>query len=226
MYVERHDDTLLCIPKFSDLRLLLLHDVHNAAIAGHLGFDKTYTTLRRLAYWPMMSVDVRNYVASCSSCQRNKAVRRLPAGLLHPLEVPEQRWDTVTMDFVVKLPMTARKHDAITVFVDKVSKQVHFAPSRTTDTATDVANCFFSNIFRLHGLPLTIVSDRDTKFTSTFWRRLQERLGTKLAMSSSFHPQMDGQSERAIQTLKTMLRALVNHKQDDWDLYLPAAEFA
>lgn len=226
LYVERHGDTLLCIPKFSDLRRLLLYDIHDAAIAGHLGFDKTYATLRRLAYWPKMSIDVRNYVASCSSCQRNKAIRRLPAGLLHPLAVPEQRWDTVTMDFVVKLPMTTRKYDAITVFVDKVSKQVHFAPSRTTDTAVDVANCFFANVFRLHGLPLTIVSDRDSKFTSTFWRRLQERLGTKLAMSSSFHPQTDGQSERAIQTLKTMLRALVNHKQDDWDLYLPAAEFA
>jgi transposase InsO family protein len=226
LYTERHGDTLLCIPKSSDLRLLLLHDVHDAAIAGHFGFDKTYAALRRLAFWPQMSSDTRRYVESCSSCQRNKVVRRLPAGLLRPLAVPEQRWDTVSMDFVVKLPMTARKFDAITVFVDKLSKQVHFAPSRTTDTAVDVANCFFSNIFRLHGMPSTIVSDRDTKFTSTFWRRLQERLGTKLAMSSSFHPQTDGQSERAIQTLKTMLRGLVNHKQDDWDLYLPAAEFA
>jgi transposase InsO family protein len=226
LYIERHGDTLLCIPKSSDLRLLLLHDVHDAAIAGHFGFDKTYAALRRLAFWPQMSIDTRHYVASCSSCQRNKAVRRLPAGLLRPLAVPEQRWDTVSMDFVVKLPMTARKFDAITVFVDKLSKQVHFAPSRTTDTAVDVANCIFSNVFRLHGMPSTIVSDRDTKFTSTFWRRLQERLGTKLAMSSSFHPQTDGQSERAIQTLKTMLRGLVNHKQDDWDLYLPAAEFA
>jgi transposase InsO family protein len=226
LYVERHGDTLLCIPQSSDLRLLLLHDVHDAAIAGHLGFDKTYAALRRFAFWPRMSVDTRRYVESCSSCQRNKAVRRLPAGLLRPLAIPEQRWDTVSMDFVVKLPMTARKFDAITVFVDKLSKQVHFAPSRTTDSAIDVANCFFSNVFRLHGLPGTIVSDRDTKFTSTFWRRIQERLGTKLAMSSSFHPQTDGQSERAIQTLKTMLRSLVNHKQDDWDLYLPAAEFA
>lgn len=226
LYVKRHGDSLLCIPKSSDLRFLLLHDVHDAAIAGHLGFDKTYAALRRFAFWPRMSVDTRQYVESCSSCQRNKAVRRLPAGLLRPLEIPEQRWNTVSMDFVVKLPMTARKFDAITVFVDKLSKQVHFAPSRTTDTAVEVANCFFSNVFRLHGMPSTIVSDRDTKFTSTFWRRLQERLGTKLAMSSSFHPQTDGQSERAIQTLKTMLRGLVNHKQDDWDLYLPAAEFA
>jgi transposase InsO family protein len=226
LYVERHGDTLLCIPKSSDLRLLLLHDVHDATIAGHLGFDKTYAALRRFAFWPQMSADTRRYVESCSSCQRNKAVRRLPAGLLRPLAIPEQRWDTVTMDFVTKLPMTSRKFDAITVFVDKLSKQVHFAPSRTTDSAVDVANCFFANIFRLHGMPSTIVSDRDSKFSSIFWRRMQERLGTKLAMSSSFHPQTDGQSERAIQTLKTMLRALVNHKQDDWDLYLAAAEFA
>lgn len=226
LYVERHGDTLLCIPKSSDLRLHLLHDVHDATIAGHLGFDKTYAALRRFAFWPQMSVDTRRYVESCPSCQRNKAVRRLPAGLLRPLEIPEQRWDTVTMDFVTKLPKTARKFDAITVFVDKLSKQVHFAPSRTTDTAVDVANRFFNNVFRLHGMPTTIVSDRDSKFSSNFWRRLHERLGTKLAMSSAFHPQTDGQSERAIQTLKTMLRNLVNHKQDDWDLYLAAAEFA
>jgi len=226
LYVERHGDSLLCIPKSSDLRLLLLHDVHDATIAGHLGFDKTYAALRRFAFWPQMSIDTRRYVESCSSCQRNKSVRRLPAGLLRPLAIPEQRWDTVTMDFVTHLPITSRKFDAITVFVDKLSKQVHFAPSRTTDSAVDTANCFFANVFRLHGMPSTIVSDRDSKFTSNFWRRLQERLGTKLAMSSAFHPQTDGQSERAIQTLKTMLRGLVNHKQDDWDLYLPAAEFA
>jgi hypothetical protein len=172
LYIERHGDTLLCIPKSSDLRLLLLYDVYDAAIADHFGFDKTYAALRHLAFWPQMSIDTHHYVASCSSCQRNKAVRRLPVGLLRPLAVPEQRWDTVSMDFIVKLPMTARKFNAITVFVNKLSKQVHFAPSRTTDTAVDVANCFFSNVFRLHGMPSTIVSDRNTKFTSTFWRRL------------------------------------------------------
>ena len=130
------------------------------------------------------------------------------------------------MDFIVKLPITTRKFDAITIFVDKLSKQVHFAPSRTTDTAIEVANCFFSNVFCLHGMSNTIVSDRDTKFTIIFWRYLQERLGTKFAISSFFHPQTDSQFERAIQTLKTMLRGLVNHKQNDWDLYLPVAEFA
>ena len=226
LYVRRHGDLLLCIPKSSELRQLVLHDVHDATIAGHLGFDKTYAALRRLVFWPRMSVDTRRYVESCSSCQRNKSVRRLPAGLLRPLEIPEQRWDTVTMDFVTHLPVTSRKYDAITVFVDKLTKQAHFIPSKTTDSAVDVANNFFTNIFRLHGMPTTIVSDRDSKFTSHFWRRLHERLGTKLAMSSAFHQQTDGQSERAIQILKTMLRGLVNHKQNDWDLYLPAAEFA
>jgi hypothetical protein len=186
LYVQCHGDTLLCIPKSSDLRFLLLHDFHDAAIAGHLGFDKTYAALHRVAFWLNMSVDTHRYVESCSSCQHNKVVHRLPAGLLQPLEVPEQHWDTVSMDFVVKLSTTSRKFDAITVFVDKLSKQAHFAPSRTTDIAKDVANCFFSNIFRLHGMPTIIVSDRDSKFTSTFWQCLQERLGTKVAMSAAF----------------------------------------
>jgi transposase InsO family protein len=110
------------------------------------------------------------------------------------------------MDFIVQLPKTPRGHDAITVFVDKLSKQVHFVPSKTTDTASDVARLFFDNVFRLHGMPTTIVSDRDTKFTSRFWRELHRLLDVKLAMSTAFHPQTDGQTERANQTLEEILQ--------------------
>jgi len=218
--------TVVCIPRKSDLRLSLLHDAHDSAIAGHLGFDKTYSTLHRSVYWPKMSIETREYIKTCESCQRNKSSHQRPAGLLQPLEIPEERWQTVTMDFIVQLPKTPRGYDAITVFVDKLSKQVHFAPSHTTDTASDVARIFFDNVFRLHGMPTAIVSDRDTKFTSRFWKELHRLLDVKLAMSTAFHPQTDGQTERANQTLEAMLRAFVDHRQTNWDLLLTAAEFA
>jgi transposase InsO family protein len=226
LLVERHGTTLVCIPQKSDIRLSLLHDAHDSAIAGHLGFDKTYEQLRRTVYWPRIARDTRTYVETCESCQRNKPSRQRPAGLLQPLEIPDQRWTTVTMDFIVQLPRTPRGFDAITVFVDKLTKQVHFVASKTTDTATDVARIFFDNIFRLHGMPTSIISDRDTKFTSHFWKELHRLMDVKLAMSTAFHPQTDGQTERANQTLEIMLRAFVDQRQTNWDLLLTAAEFA
>jgi hypothetical protein len=224
--VTRRNCSFVCIPQKSDIRLSLLHDAHDSAIAGHLGFDKTYDNLRRYVYWPRIARDTKEYVRTCESCQRNKPSHERPAGLLQPLPIPNQRWDTVTMDFIVRLPETPRKFDAITVFVDKMTKQVHFVPSKTTDTAADVARLFFDNVFRLHGMPTSIVSDRDVKFTSHFWKELHRLMDVKLAMSTAFHPQTDGQTERANQTLKTILRAFVDQRQTNWDLLLPAAEFA
>jgi transposase InsO family protein len=130
------------------------------------------------------------------------------------------------MDFITQLPKTKAGHDAIVVFVDVFSKMVHFVPTKTTATAPETAKLFFDHIFRLHGLPQSIVSDRDAKFTSRFWQTLFKTLGTKLAMSTAFHPQTDGQTERANRTLEDMLRAVVGYRQDDWDNHLAAAEFA
>ena len=224
--VTRRNQTLVCIPQKADVRLSLLHDAHDSAISGHLGFQKSYDQLRRCVYWPQIVQDIKKYVETCEECQRNKPSLQRPAGLLQPLEIPAQRWETVTMDFIVQLPKTPRGHDAITVFVDKLSKQVHFVPSKTTDTASDVARLFFDNVSRLHGMPTTIVSDRDSKFGSRFWKELHRLLDVKLAMSTAFHPQTDGQTERANQTLETILRAFVDQKQTNWDLLLTTAEFA
>jgi hypothetical protein len=130
------------------------------------------------------------------------------------------------MDFMVHLPKTPRNHDAITVFVDKLTKHAHFVPSTTTATATDVARQFFDNVFRHHGMPTTIISDRDSKFTSHFWQELHRHMDVKLAMSTAYHPQMDGQTEVMNKTLGIMLRAFIDEKQTNWDILLPAAEFA
>ena len=220
-----YDGTRLCIPHGS-LRMQILHDHHDTPVAGHQGIERTYEALHRLFYWPRMNNDVRSYVKSCDSCQRIKASQQVPAGLLQPMPTPNHPWEYVSMDFIIQLPKTRGGNDAIVVFVDMFSKMVHFAPTKTTATAPDTARLFFDHVFRLHGLPKAIVSDRDAKFTSKFWQTLFQTLGTKLAMSTAFHPQTDGQTERANRTLEDMLRAFTGYRQDDWDLQLTAAEFA
>lgn len=220
-----YDDVRLCIPQ-GPIRTQVLHDHHDSPISGHQGIERTHEALHRLFYWPRMNGMVRDYVKSCDSCQRIKASQQVPAGLLQPLPSPGRPWEQVSMDFIVQLPKTRGGNDAIVVFVDTFSKMVHFAPTKTTASAPDTARIFFDHIFRLHGLPKSIVSDRDAKFTSKFWQSLFQTLGTKLAMSTAFHPQSDGQTERANRTLEDMLRAFTSYRQDDWDTQLTAAEFA
>jgi hypothetical protein len=224
--LQRDDILLVCIPSKSDIRLSILHDAHDSAIAGHFGFEKTYGHLHSRFFWPTMAKDTRSYVQTCEACQRNKPSQQRPLGLLQPLPIPDRPWQTVTMDFIGPLPKTARGFDSITVFVDKLTKQIHCVASHTTDNAPQVARIFFDNVFRLHGMPTTIVSDRDTKFTSRFWKELSRLMDVHLAMSTAFHPQTDGQTERANRTLITMLRNFVDQRQTNWDLLLSAAEFA
>jgi len=173
-----------------------------------------------------MYEEIKHYVSTCTKCQQNKASHEHPQGLLQPLPVPERRWQQVTMDFITQLPMTKSGHDAIVVFVDKLSKMVHIVPTTTTVDAPQVAKIFMREVIRLHGVPESIVSDRDTRFTSSFWQELWKMLGTKLAMSTAYHPQSEGQTERANRTLEDMLRAFVSVRQDDWDDFLVASEIA
>lgn len=226
LWFNSADGPRLCIPSDQDLRNQLFHEVHDSVLSGHLGFDKSYDEIRRYFYWPRLARDVKLYIKSCDPCQRNKPVLKPPMGLFQPLAIPPQRWHTVSMDFIVKLPKTSRGFDAITVFVDKLSKQVHFCPSRTTDSATDVARLYFQEVFRHHGMPRIIVSDRDSRFTAKFWTQLHLLLDTKLRFSTAFHPQSDGQTERANRTLEEMLRAYISYNQTNWDLLLPMMEFA
>ena len=183
------DGMRLAIPFNKALRTAILKEHHDAKIAGHLGIDKTCESIMRNFYWPKMIKDVRKYILSCDECQRNKNSNQTPAGLLQPLTIPNQRWEHVTMDFIVQLPLTRQGKDAIVVFVDKLTKRAHFHPTNTTITAPEVAKIFFSVIFKNHGLPKVIISDRDAKFTSNFWKALFQQLGTKLSMSTA----LDGQ---------------------------------
>jgi hypothetical protein len=224
LYYTARDASRLYVPEA--LRDLFLHEAHDSRISGHLGVHKTLERLTRVAYWPNMERSVRFYVRTCDACQRNKPSNQKPPGMLQPLPIPNRNWDSVSMDFITKLPKTLDGHDSILVVVDRLSKMAHFIPTTNKVDADEAANLFFSNVFRLHGLPSSIVSDRDPKFTSNFWRVLFGLTGTKLAMSTSRHPQTDGQTERMNRTLEEMLRAFVAYDMRDWDTLLPAVEYA
>lgn len=216
----------LYVPENTDVRTKILHEAHDTPTAAHFGVEKTLERISRSYFWPNMRKTVETYVHGCDACQRHKVINAKPAGLLAPLPIPKKKWFTITMDLITKLPKTKTGQDAIIVFVDKLTKMVHYAATRSTCKATDVAKIFIEHVARLHGLPRTIISDRDPRFTGNFWRALFRALGTKLAMSSAYHPQTDGQTERANRTLEENLRAFVNTKHNDWDEHLPIMEFA
>ncbi|GJT54723.1 DNA/RNA polymerases superfamily protein [Tanacetum coccineum] len=158
--------------------------------------------------------------------EKVKIEHQRASGLLQPLEIPMWKWDEISMDFVTGLPTTQKRHDAIWVVVDRLTKSAHFLPIRKNYGISKLAEIFRQEIVRLHGTPTSIVSDRDPKFTSRFWKGLQKAWGTRLKFSTAFHPQTDGQSERTIQTLEDMLRACALEWTGSWDEYLCLVEFA
>ncbi len=222
-----YDGKRVYVPNNRALQTLVIGEHHDSKMAGHTGYQKTYDLLMRHFYWPNMYRDTKLYVRSCYTCQRTKVENRKVAGLLQPLPVPPRRWHTVTMDFIVQLPKSANGFNAIMVVVDKLSKRAYFIPTHTTADADATARLFFKHIVCAgHGVPSVIVSDRDSKFTSKFWRTLWSMLDTKLAMSTAFHPQTDGQTENLNRTLEQMLRAYTNRKQDNWCELLCYAEMS
>jgi hypothetical protein len=153
------------VPISGELRSLVLKELHNVPYVGHLGYQKTITTVKIQFFWLEMKNDVVYYITNCMECQRVKDEHRHPTGLLQPLPIPEKKWEVITIDFITKFPSTARKHDSIMVVVDKLTKDVHFFLVKTTHTTTNIAEIYMREISRLHGILRTIVSDRDIKFT-------------------------------------------------------------
>ncbi|CAI7857213.1 unnamed protein product [Closterium sp. NIES-54] len=215
------------VPNYAPLRQILLEEFHDVPYAGHFGSNKTLAGIARYYYWPRMAADVQQFVTSCDTCQRMKSSKqKKKTGLLQPLPVPEQPWQVVSLDFITGLPSTSRGHDSILVVIDKFSKMGHFIPTNATATAEATARLFFDRIITIHGIPATLISDRDPKFTSKFWKELMGLLGTKLAMSSAYHPQTDGQTERLNQVVEQLLRTACKDDVSQWDTQLPTLQFA
>lgn len=214
-----------CIPDSKELRQEIMTDAHDSRVAGHFGRHKTEDKIKANFYWPKMDEDIRDYVRSCDTCQRNKSSRHKKFGLLDPLEIPYRPWSSISMDFIVALPVSSG-YTQIWVIVDRLTKMAHFLPLPTEATAEDLAQVFIRELWKLHGLPDEIVSDRDSKFLSHFWKSLMERLQVGMRMSTAFHPQTDGQTERVNQTLEQYLRMYCSYQQDDWAELLPLAEYA
>jgi len=217
----------IVIPDSDELKHRLIAECHDSGTAGHRGVTKTHVAVKQRFYWPRMKRDVAQYVVSCPTCQQSKYSNQHPAGLLQPIPIPTRNWQQVTMDFVTGIPTTSNySYDMIMVVVDRLSKYAHFIPTYITCDGKDIATYFYDGIVRLHGVPESIISDRDVRFNSTFWQQLWSRLGTDIRLSTAYHPQTDGQTERVNRTLIEMLRCMVDEAQSDWDDCLTSCEIA
>ncbi|KAA3483847.1 DNA/RNA polymerases superfamily protein [Gossypium australe] len=212
----------VCMPIDSDLRQMILREAQSSPYAMHPGGNKMYRDLHE----QYLKWEVTDFVGKCLTCQQVKAEHQLPSGLLQPVKIPLFKWERITMDFVSGLPLTPTKKDSVWVVVDRLTKTAHFLPVRMDYSLQKLAKLYVSEIVKLHGVPVSIISDRDPRFTSRFWKALHEALGTKFNFSTAFYPQSDGQSERVIQILEDMLRGCVIDFKGSWEDFLPLAEFA
>ncbi|GJZ93185.1 putative reverse transcriptase domain-containing protein [Tanacetum coccineum] len=184
------------VPLKGEVRTLIMDEAHKSKYSVHPGADKMYYDLRDRYWWPRMKKDIAEHVSKCLTCLKVKAEHQMPSGFLQQPEIPVWKWEGITMDFVTKFPRTSSGHDTIWVIIDRLTKSAYFLP--------------------MH---------RDSRFTSRFWQSMQEALGTRLDMGTTYHPQTDDQSERTIQTLEDMLRACVLDFGGSWDVHLPLVKF-
>ena len=158
----------VCVPDDNDLRKSILEEAHSGSFAIHPGSTKMYQDLKMSFWWSEMKRDISEFVTKCLVCQRVKAEHQVPSGLLQSIRIPEWKWDRITMDFVVGLPLTGRKHDSVWVVVDRLTKSAHFLPVRNDFSLGKLAELYIKEIVRLHEIPISIISDRDPRFTSRF----------------------------------------------------------
>ncbi|GJR49685.1 putative reverse transcriptase domain-containing protein [Tanacetum coccineum] len=216
--LEPRDDKTLCLNNksclscYGDLKTLIMHESHKSKYFVYSGSDK--------------KADIATYVSKCLTCLKVKAEHQKPSGLLMQREIPQWKWDNITMDFVTKLPRTSSGYDTIWVIVDRLTKSAHFLPMRENNSMNKLARLYLKEVVTRHGIPVSIICDRDGRFTSNFWRAFQKALGTCLDMSTAYHSQTDGQSKRTIQILKDMLRACMIDIGNDWERHSPLIKFS
>ncbi|KAA3469733.1 integrase [Gossypium australe] len=184
---QKYDNELICVPKNFELIQKILHEAHSGCLSFHPRSTKMYNDLKQLYWWSGMKRDILKLVSKCLVCQQVKVEHQVPPELLQPVMIPKWKWDRITMDFVSSLPLSLKKKDAIWVVIDRLKKSTHFIPVCTYYTLDKLAELYISEIVRLHGVPVSIISDRDPRFTSRFWKTLHEALGMKLNFSAAFH---------------------------------------
>jgi len=204
----------------------VLKACHDTVFSGHFGAERTKHLVQRLFYWPGMGKHIKDYCDSCLKCQAVKPTNKLPLGALLPLPVPTGKWTDVTVDMITGLPKTKHGFDAILVFVDRLTKMTHIVPTTETMDSEDFCWLLARDVIRLHGAPLTLISDRGSIFHSRYAQTWTADMGTWQRFSSAYHPQTDGQTERTNRVLEDVLRCFADTNQTDWDTYLPMAEFA
>jgi hypothetical protein len=213
----------LVVPRVPEVRETLFRLAHD--VLGHFGAEKSYAALRNSYYWPNMRTDIeQGYVPSCGDCQRLKSSTTRRGGPLHPLPIPDKRGDSVAIDFIGPLPMD-EGYDCIISMTDRMNSDIQIRACKTTMNAEELAELFFDAWYCENGLPLEIICDRDKLFTSKFWKRLHELTGVKIKMSSAYHPQTDGASERSNKTINQCLRFHVRRNQLGWVRALPRVRF-
>ncbi|GJX28721.1 putative reverse transcriptase domain-containing protein [Tanacetum coccineum] len=214
---------LLC---YGDLRTVIMHESHKSKYSTHPGSDKIYQDMKKLYWWPNMKADIATYVSKCLICAKVKAEHQRPSGLLVQPEIPQWKSDNIMMDFVTKLPKSSQGYDTIWVIVDRLTKFAIFVPMSETGPMEKLARMYLKDVVTRHGIPVSIICDQDPRFASIFWRSIKKALGTSLDMTTAYHPQTDGQSEKTIQTLEDMMRAYVIDFVKGWVNHLPLVEFS
>jgi hypothetical protein len=213
------------VPKDVELRRQVVQAHHDSAITGHPGRWKTIELVSRNYWWPNMTRFIAGYVRGCDRCNRTKTFPRRPLGKLTPNQIPTKPWQIITVDLITGLP-DSHGYNSIMVVVDRLSKLIHVAPTTDKVTSEGIARLFRDHVWKLHGLPEQVISDRGPQFVSTFMRELNKLLDIRTTPSTAYHPQTDGQTERVNQEIEQYLRLFVNHRQDDWVEWLPLAEFS
>ncbi|GJU82474.1 putative reverse transcriptase domain-containing protein [Tanacetum coccineum] len=225
--LEPRADGTLCLngrswlPCYGDLRTVIMHESHKSKYSIHPGSNKMYQDMKKPYWWPNMKANIATCISKCLTCAKVKAEHQRPSGLLVQPAIPQWKWDNITMDFVMKLPKSSQGYDTIWVIVDRLTKSAIFMQMRETDPMDKLARMYLKEVVMKHGIPVSIICDRDPRFASNIWKSLQKALGTSLDMSNAYHPQTDGQSERTIQTLEDMLRACVIDFGNGWVKQLP-----
>ncbi|CAM6102376.1 unnamed protein product [Calypogeia fissa] len=222
VHLWRYKQTRVYI--LQSLRLEILQKYHDSPWGGHGGQAATYRSMSQDVYWPDMKEAILQHVQSCYSCQKNRMVYRAKGGLLKPLPVSAAPWESISMDFIQGLSM-AYGYDVILTIVDHFSKMAYFLPTYKTVSAWEVANMVFNSVFRMWGLPLQILLDRNSRFTWHFWKALFRLSGTDLTRGSAYHHEIDGQTERLNLVLEEYVRHFVSADQKDWPHHMMMAEF-